>query len=91
MKMSEALKFMEPIQPGYLVAFVYMVGSQSSNDHFPDVEEGEPPIETLEEARRLAKQFIERANEKKVGLSVVTDATITRLDGTQIERYYTNP
>jgi fibrillarin-like rRNA methylase len=91
MKMSEALEFMKPIQCGYIVAFTHVAGSHTSNDHFPDIEAGEPPIETLEEAKRLAKQFIERASERKVRLSVVTDATITRLDGTPIERYYTTP
>jgi hypothetical protein len=92
MKMSEALTIMDRhCDCGYLVTFERLTNGTSRQDHFPDVEGGESPIETIEEAVRLARRFAEAAHTLNTTLDFTGNIMVTRLDFTPVEKIYATP
>jgi hypothetical protein len=68
MKLEEAMQVINAKSKGYRVIFEWVMGTILSTDYFPD--RNEPPIETEEEAWRLAILFAENTVGKAVNIYV---------------------
>ena len=73
MKMQEALNIMgdTPKQAGFLVHFQKVVGALLHSGYFPDVDAGEPPIPTENEAWQMAAQFAAKTHKRYINVFVV--------------------
>ena len=73
MKMQAAIQIMESTTKpaGFMVAFERAGDGFLRSDHFPDVHQGEPPIETEEEAWAMAAQFAAKTHKKCVNVYVI--------------------
>ena len=79
MKMQDAMKIMEgePRLPGFMVNFERVAGSMLESDYFPDVQAGEEPIQTEEQAWQMAAQFAVKTRKRCVNIYVIHRADFT--------------
>lgn len=92
MTMSEALAIMDRhCDRGYLVTFERLTNGTVHQDHFPDVEGGESPIATIEDAVRLARRFAEASHTLNTSLDFTGNIMVTRRDFTPVEKIYATP
>jgi hypothetical protein len=80
MKMSEALACINA-REGYCVTFEIRKDSCLHSDHFPDVREREPGIESIEAAWDLAAKFAYARRKDVVNVYVVHANDFTPVEG----------
>lgn len=62
MKLRDALKTIEAIPAGFIVAFERNIGDDTwAHDRFPELSAGETALPTLAKARELARKFARRS------------------------------
>lgn len=81
MNMQDAMEIIEGRKRGFLVHLEHMRGGMLHSDYFPDVRGGDEPIETEEEAWRMATQFASKTRGKCVNLYAVHSHDFTPVPG----------
>ena len=79
MKMQDAMKIMEgePRLPGFMVHVERVACSMLESDYFPEVQAGEEPIQTEEQAWQMAAQFAVKTRKRCVNIYVIHRADFT--------------